>query len=46
LGEQKAEHELTKSWRELNKDETNKLYFQTNCQVDKVQENETVEERG
>jgi hypothetical protein len=46
VGEQKAEYELTKGWRELNKDETDKLYFSTNYQVDKVQENEMGEERG
>ena len=46
VGEQKAEYELTKGWREFHKDEIDKMYFSTNYQVDKVQESEKGEERG
>jgi hypothetical protein len=44
-GEQKAEYELTKGWRELHKDEFDKLCFSTNYRVDKLQENEMGEQR-
>jgi hypothetical protein len=42
----KAEYEFTKGWRELNVKEIDKMYFSTNYQVDKVQENGIGEERG